>query len=96
MEKGHQEGEERAYVQLVLEGDTITENELTETTGTDKGKLVPTDVGRVVNGFLVEHFNNILDYNFTAKVEESFDNIADGKEEWTDMIKCFTRISIHR
>ncbi len=89
VEKGISQGSERAYVQLTLAKDTIKENELTEKTGADKGKLVPTDVGRVVNDFLVEHFSNVLDYNFTAKVEESFDNIAEGKEEWTDMMSHF-------
>jgi len=89
VEKGMHIGDERAYVQLVLKNDVIKEKELSETTGSSKGKLVPTDVGRVVNDFLVEHFKNILDYNFTAKVEESFDNIAEGKEEWTDMMSHF-------
>ncbi|WP_438962797.1 type I DNA topoisomerase [Nonlabens sp.] len=89
VEKGIAQGEERAYVQLTLAKDTIKEKELSEKTGADKGKLIPTDVGRVVNDFLVEHFSNILDYNFTAKVEESFDNIAEGKEEWTDMMNHF-------
>ncbi|MBF4983870.1 type I DNA topoisomerase [Nonlabens mediterrranea] len=89
IEKGASLGEERGYVQLVLSNDDIKENELTEKTGSDKGKLIPTDVGRVVNDFLVEHFSNVLDYNFTAKVEESFDNIAEGKEEWTDMMNHF-------
>ncbi|MGB3590789.1 MAG: type I DNA topoisomerase [Nonlabens sp.] len=89
VEKGQLEGEERPYEQLVLEKSEIKENQLTEKTGSDKGKLIPTDVGRVVNSFLVEHFGDILDYNFTAKVEESFDDIADGKKEWTDMLKLF-------
>lgn len=89
IEKGVSLGEERSYVQLTLSKDAIKEKELTEKTGSDKGKLIPTDVGRVVNDFLVEHFSNVLDYNFTAKVEESFDNIAEGKEEWTDMMSHF-------
>ncbi len=89
IEKGQSMGEERQYVQLVLKKDTVKEVQLSETTGSNKGKLIPTDVGRVVNDFLVEHFENILDYNFTAKVEESFDNIAEGKEEWTDMMNHF-------
>ena len=62
---------------------------LTEVIGSDKGKLVPTDIGMIVNDFLVEHFEYILDYNFTAKVEEDFDNIAEGKKEWTDMMNEF-------
>lgn len=89
VEKGSSAGEERAYVQLVLENAKVTEKQLSETTGSNKGKLIPTDVGRVVNDFLVEHFKNILDYNFTAKVEQSFDDIAEGKEEWTDMMDHF-------
>jgi DNA topoisomerase-1 len=89
IEKGQLEGEERDYKQLVLTDAEISEKSLTEKAGANKGKLVPTDVGRVVNDFLVEHFGDILDYNFTARVEESFDNIAAGKEEWTDMLKLF-------
>ncbi len=89
IEKGVSLGEERSYVQLTLSKDAIKEKDLTEKSGSDKGKLIPTDVGRVVNDFLVEHFSNVLDYNFTAKVEESFDNIAEGKEEWTDMMSHF-------
>lgn len=89
VEKGVHNGEEREYVQLVLTDKTIKTNQLTEVTGSNKNKLIPTDIGRVVNDFLVEHFGNILDYNFTAKVEESFDNIAEGKEEWTDMMQHF-------
>jgi DNA topoisomerase-1 len=89
IEKGTSLGLEREYVQLTLKQGAVQQKELTEKTGADKGKLVPTDVGRVVNDFLVEHFGNILDYNFTAKVEESFDNIAEGKEEWTQMMSSF-------
>ncbi len=89
IEKGSVEGTEREYVQFVLKGENIKENKLTETVGSDKGKLVPTAVGMVVNDFLVNHFSNILDYNFTAKVEQSFDDIAEGKEEWTHMMKEF-------
>ncbi|WP_124979616.1 type I DNA topoisomerase [Nonlabens xiamenensis] len=89
IEKGQSEGVEREYVQLSLAKDKVSQKKLTEKTGSDKNKLIPTDVGRVVNNFLVEHFGSILDYNFTAKVEESFDNIAEGKEEWTDMMDHF-------
>lgn len=89
VEKGAHNGDERAYVQLALIDNNIKKKELTEITGSNKNKLIPTDIGRVVNDFLVEHFGNILDYNFTAKVEESFDNIAEGKEEWTDMMQHF-------
>ncbi|WP_246147161.1 topoisomerase C-terminal repeat-containing protein, partial [Seonamhaeicola marinus] len=62
---------------------------LTEKVGSDKGKLVPTDIGMIVTDFLVNHFNQILDYNFTAKVEEDFDDIAEGKEDWQKMMKSF-------
>ncbi len=89
VEKGTVEGEPRAYLQMVLEDGALKQKELTETVGSDKGKLVPTDIGMIVNDFLVEHFGNILDYNFTAKVEEDFDDIAEGKEEWTQMMKDF-------
>ncbi|MEP2935975.1 MAG: type I DNA topoisomerase [Gilvibacter sp.] len=88
-EKGTVEGRERNYTQMVLEGDTIKVNDLTETVGSDKGKLVPTDIGMIVNDFLVDHFDNIVDYNFTAKVEQDFDAIAEGDEKWTTMMKDF-------
>ena len=89
IEKGSVDGTEREYLQFVLKGSDIKENKLTETVGSDKGKLVPTAVGMVVNDFLVNHFSNILDYNFTARVEQSFDDIAEGNEEWTHMMKEF-------
>ncbi|MEO2063233.1 MAG: type I DNA topoisomerase [Christiangramia sp.] len=89
IERGSVDGTEREYVQFTLKGDKLTEKNLTETVGSDKGKLVPTATGMVVNDFLVNHFSNILDYNFTAKVEESFDNIAEGNKEWTSMMKEF-------
>ncbi len=88
VEKGTVEGTEREYLQLILE-DSVNENLLTEVVGSDKGKLVPTDIGMIVCDFLVEHFNYILDYNFTAKVEQDFDSIAVGDREWTDLIKSF-------
>ncbi|RDK89122.1 type I DNA topoisomerase [Marinirhabdus gelatinilytica] len=89
VEKGTIEGVERKYLQLSLEENSLDEKELTETVGSDKGKLVPTDIGMIVNDFLVEHFGNILEYNFTAKVEEDFDDIAEGKEDWKQMMKDF-------
>lgn len=88
IDKGTVEGVERKYLQLTLE-DNIQEKICTEVVGSDKGKLVPTDIGLIVNDFLVEHFENILDYNFTAKVEQDFDDIAEGKKEWTQMMKDF-------
>ena len=89
VEKGSVDGVERKYAQLSLKNDKYSEQELTENIGSDKGKLVPTAVGQVVNDFLVMHFSNILDYNFTAKVEQSFDDIAEGNEEWTKMLRDF-------
>ena len=89
IEKGSHEGDERAYKQLVFENQNIKESNLTEKVGSNKGKLVPTDVGIIVTDFLVNHFESILDYNFTAKVEESFDDIAEGKEDWKAMMKDF-------
>lgn len=89
IEKGQLDGEDRNYIRLKLANNKIAKKELVEKTGSNKNKLVPTDVGRVVNSFLVEHFSNVLDYNFTARVEESFDNIAEGKEEWTHMMQEF-------
>ena len=89
IEKGSVEGTEREYVQITLKDQKIREKQLSETVGSDKGKLVPTDVGMVVNDFLVNHFSGILDYNFTAKVEQDFDEIAEGNEEWTKMMKDF-------
>jgi DNA topoisomerase-1 len=89
VEKGTVEGEEREYTQLVLETNAIKDNLLTEKVGSDKGKLVPTDIGIIVTDFLVNHFESILDYNFTAKVEDQFDDIAEGKEDWKKMMKSF-------
>lgn len=89
VEKGSFEGQERQYRQLTLKGGNIAEKQLKETAGSDKGKLVPTDIGMIVNDFLVNHFENILDYNFTAKVEQDFDEIASGNEDWTRMMQDF-------
>lgn len=89
VEKGTVEGVERKYAQLLLEAGSVNEKTLTETIGSDKGKLVPTDIGMIVNDFLVSHFANILDYNFTAKVEENFDEIAEGTDDWRKVIKEF-------
>lgn len=89
VERGTVEGTERNYHKLTLQKGSIKDEVLTETVGSDKGKLVPTDIGMIVNDFLVNHFENILDYNFTAKVEESFDNIAEGDEDWKAMMKNF-------
>src|SRR5690606_10253990 len=75
IDKGMVEGIERKYTQLILQDHHIKEEGLTETVGSDKGKLVPTDIGMIVNDYLVNHFSSILDYNFMAKVEHDFDNI---------------------
>ena len=87
--KGTVEGTERGYQQFALENGEIALNRLTEMVGSDKGKLVPTDIGMIVNDFLVNNFENILDYNFTAQVEQNFDEIAEGREDWVKMIKGF-------
>jgi DNA topoisomerase-1 len=89
VEKGTVEGSPRAYQQVVLESGALTEKTLSETVGSDKGKLVPTDIGMIVNDFLVTNFANILDYNFTAKVEKDFDDIATGEEDWKTILKDF-------
>ncbi|GAL66906.1 DNA topoisomerase I [Jejuia pallidilutea] len=89
IEKGTVEGVERAYTQLKLQNGKVSDKTLTEKVGSDKGKLVPTDIGMIVTDFLVNHFEAILDYNFTAKVEEDFDEIAEGKEDWTEMMQSF-------
>ena len=87
--KGDQKGEERHYAVITLKGKLITEKSRVELTGSDKGKLLPTDIGIVVNDFLMEHFPGIMDYNFTAKVEQDFDQIAEGKESWSKMMHDF-------
>ena len=89
VEKGTLEGDERKYKQLILEDQSIKDNTLSEQTGSNKGKLVPTDIGMIVTDFLVNHFESILDYNFTAKVEDKFDDIAEGKQDWREMMKDF-------
>ncbi|MDU8885721.1 type I DNA topoisomerase [Yeosuana sp. MJ-SS3] len=89
VEKGTVEGEKRKYSKLTLTNGSVKEEKLSEKVGSDKGKLVPTDIGMIVTDFLVTHFEHILDYNFTAKVEEDFDDIADGKVDWTKMMKEF-------
>lgn len=87
--KGDKKGDERTYTVDVLKGKSITQKTRVELVGSDKGRLLPTDTGIVVNDFLIKYFPNIMDYNFTANVEREFDEIADGKEEWTDMMHSF-------
>ncbi|MDC0479445.1 type I DNA topoisomerase [Flavobacteriaceae bacterium] len=87
--KGDNEGVERDYNFIEFNQEGIKESVLKEKTGSNKGKLVPTDIGMIVNDFLVDNFNNILDYGFTAEVEKNFDKIASGDQNWTDIIKQF-------
>ena len=87
--KGDKAGEERQYVTDTLSANRIVSKTRTEVAGKEKGKLLPTDIGTVVNDFLMEHFPEIMDYNFTAKVESQFDQIAEGHEEWTSMMRNF-------
>ena len=89
VEKGTLEGHERNYTQLTLTSGKVTDKLLTENTGSDKGKLVPTDIGTIVTDFLVKNFERILDYNFTAKVEQDFDEIAEGNVDWHKMMQEF-------
>ena len=87
--KGDKKGEERTYTIDSLKGKQIKQSVRKELVGSDKGKLLPTDIGIVVNDFLMDNFKEIMDYNFTAKVEHDFDKIAEGKEKWTSMMKGF-------
>lgn len=89
IEKGQNEGVERSYEQMILADGFVKSKQLSEKTGSDKNKLVPTDIGNIVNDFLVANFSNILDFGFTAKVENSFDNISEGDEDWVKMIQEF-------
>jgi DNA topoisomerase-1 len=89
VEKDSREGKERKFHVLTLDGEAVKTEVKTETYGADKAKLFPTDTAMVVNDFLVEHFPVIVDYQFTAKVEGEFDRIADGEEQWTDMLAGF-------
>jgi DNA topoisomerase-1 len=87
--KGESKGTKRSFEQITLKGNKITTKVKSELVGNEKGKLIPTDVGMVVNDFLTKFFPQILDYNFTAKVETEFDEIAEGKKKWNDEIKEF-------
>ncbi len=89
VEKLEREGVERKYAVITLSNNEIETITKSETTGKDRNKLTPTDIGVVVTDFLCEHFSRIMDYQFTAKVEEEFDNIAQGLESWTNMIRSF-------
>jgi len=87
--KGEIEGVEREYVEFLLKDGTVCEEKKKERTGFSKGKLSPTDIGSLVTQFLIEHFENIMNYNFTAQVEEEFDEIAKGQKVWNEMISEF-------
>ncbi|MFB9844626.1 type I DNA topoisomerase [Mucilaginibacter ginsenosidivorans] len=87
--KEDREGKARSFKVMTLKGRDITKEEKSENTGAERGKLFPTDIGSVVNDFLVQYFKEIVDFHFTASVEKQFDEIAQGLEEWTDMIRGF-------
>lgn len=89
VEHGESEGSPRTFHKITLEKGKISDETLTENTGSNRGKLVPTDVGMIVNDFLTEYFPDIMDYNFTARVEEKFDEIAEGKLPWQEEIGEF-------
>ena len=89
VQKGDKKGEDHPYTIFTLKGKQVTQKTRKEVVGSEKGKLMPTDIGIVVNDFLMDNFEDIMDYNFTAKVEQDFDKIAEGDEEWKDMMRNF-------
>ena len=89
VEKGYTEAKSRNVIKVSIDNGVVSEKTLKEKFGSDKGKLIPTDIGMIVTDFLKNHFEYIMDYNFTAKVEEDFDSIASGKKDWTEMMKNF-------
>ena len=89
VDKTLKDGYERGFSKWIFVGGDILREELTETTGREQGKLAPTDIGIVVTDFLIDHFGRIMDYNFTAKVEQEFDDIAKGMVDWTKMLESF-------
>lgn len=92
VEKSDRDGETRDYNVITLKGNSISDQIMHETYGAERSKLFPTDIGMVVNDFLIEYFPNILDFNFTAKVEREFDEIAEGKEKWVESIDRFYKV----
>lgn len=91
VQKGDKPGFERSFTVITLKGDTISSATKKEKAGSEKGKLLPTDIGTIVNDFLIDQFPNILDYNFTAKVEQDFDAIAEGKSDWLKSVQDFDK-----
>ena len=89
VQKGDKKGAERKFTVDTLKEENITTIDKTEMAGADKGKLIPTDIGTVVNDFLMKNFPDIMDYNFTANVEQEFDKIAEGKAQWNKEMKTF-------
>ena len=89
VEKGSTEAKSRPVIKINLVNGAISKETLSEKFGSDKGKLIPTDIGMIVTDFLTNHFEYIMDYNFTARVEQDFDSIAEGKKDWTEMMKKF-------
>lgn len=92
VEKSNIEGTERKYNILTLKNGQLADKDKTEVTGADKNKLIPTDIGMVVNDFLTEFFPRIMDYNFTADVEKDFDLVAEGRENWTKIMDNFYKV----
>ncbi|MGM9688997.1 MAG: type I DNA topoisomerase [Alloprevotella sp.] len=91
VERGEHDGVQREFVQISLRGDELLDEVRSESVGGNRGKLVPTDTGLVVNDFLMECFPEIMDYHFTANVEKEFDEVAEGKKDWTQMLSDFYR-----
>ena len=91
VQKGDKNGAERTYTISTLKGIKVTQKTKKEMAGSEKGKLLPTDIGIVVNDFLMKNFPNIMDYNFTANVEKKFDDIAEGNTEWNEWMKTFDK-----
>ena len=89
VEKRDKEGSKRDYRVITLSKDKVSKSVESENTGAEKSKLFPTDLGTVVTDFLIQHFTQVLDYGFTAKIESEFDHIADGQENWSEMLKDF-------
>src|SRR5690606_16748588 len=87
--KEDRDGKERQYIVLQIADNKVIEEVKTEMTGAERSKMFPTDIGVLVKDFLVEHFHDIIDYNFTGKVEKEFDEIAHGSKEWTAMLNNF-------